>query len=66
MDKFNPNKLTDDELRLCHNLYNKKWRAKHKDSVSASNIEYYKKCKGITKCIKSEVVDVGSLILNRV
>jgi hypothetical protein len=60
MSDFNPNKLNEDELRLCHNLYNKKWKARNKDKTRAYNVEYYKKCKGI----KNELVPKSIRVLD--
>ena len=55
--------LTDEDLKLIHNEYNRRWRKKHKESVSAYNIEYYKKCKGhrnnINECRQVDISEVA-------
>ena len=58
--------LTDEELKVFHNEINRRWRKKHKYSVRATNVEYYKKCKGnASDDISNKKVDIKSIILNR-
>ena len=61
MVEFNPNTLTEDQLRLCYNLHRQRWRSKHKDRVSCYNSSYYRKCKGINS--DDVLVDTNKLAL---
>jgi len=63
MDKFKPEDLTEDQVRLVVNLHKRRWRACHKDSVRCSNVEYYKKCKGIKKEVVPGSVKVEAIAL---
>jgi hypothetical protein len=65
MKEFKPEDLTKEQIRLCHNLYNKNWRASHKDSVRCTNTEYYKKRKGIKKEFVPGSVKVMDIFGNR-
>lgn len=63
MEEFDPNKLSDEEIRLVVNLYYKKWRASHKDNVLLSNMNYRKKCQGKKKDYISGSIDARALAL---
>ena len=63
MKEFNPRELTEDQMRLCHNEYTRRWKLKHKDLVSMYNIENYKKRKGIKKDIVIGEVDASKIAL---
>jgi hypothetical protein len=66
MEKFDPNKLTEEEIQQVVRLYYSKWRKRNKDRIRYYNVEYYKKCKGIKKSVVPNSVNVGSVVFNNI